>query len=88
MIGSVVVIYVCKLNQVIDQKAVCRYWMISIPAISVFVLSILYNFLLSGVLAPYPLIYTNMYALFGILLILLLSVNSVAEIFMYKKIKQ
>jgi hypothetical protein len=88
MIGSVVVIYVCKLNQVIDQKAVCRYWMISIPAISVFVLSILYNFLLSGVLAPYPLIYTNMYALFGILLILLISVNSVAEIFMYKKIKQ
>jgi hypothetical protein len=48
----------------------------------------LYNFLLSGVLAPYPLIYTNMYALFGILLILLISVNSVAEIFMYKKIKQ
>ena len=88
MIGSVVVIYVSKLNRIIDQKAVCRYWMISIPAISVFVLSILYNALSSGSLAPYPLLYTNRYSLLVICLLLLIGVNIAVEVGMYKRIKQ
>lgn len=87
MIGSVVVIYVSKLNRIIDQKAVCRYWMISIPAISVFVLSILYNALSSGSLAPYPLLYTNRYSLLVICLLLLIGVNIAVEVGMYKRIK-
>jgi len=88
MIGSVVVIYVSKLNRVIDQKAVCRYWMISIPAISAFVLSVLYNYLSLRALAPYPLLHTNRYSLLVIYLLLLISVIIAVEIAMYKRIKK
>ena len=89
MIGSVVVIYVAKLNRLVEQKAVTCYWMISIPAISLFILSILYNTIASPEgLAPYPLIYTNRYTLLGIWLILLISVNIVVGVAMHKRIKQ
>ncbi|MBQ9609043.1 MAG: helix-turn-helix transcriptional regulator [Lachnospiraceae bacterium] len=89
MIGSVVVIYVAKLNRIVEQKAVIRYWMISIPAISLFILSILYNAIASPKgLAPYPLIYTNRYTLLGIWLILLISINIVVEVNMQKRTKQ
>ena len=88
MIGSVVVIYVAKLNRIVEQKAVTRYWIISIPAISLFILSILYNAIASPkMLAPYPLIYTNRYTLLGIWLILLISVNIVVRVVMHKRTK-
>ena len=90
MIGSVVVIYVSKLNRIIDQKAVYRYWMISIPAISVFAFSLLYNVLSSGLLAPYPLRVAGSYALTLLVigLLLLISVNIAVEVAMYKRMKQ
>ena len=89
MIGSVVVIYIAKLNHIIDKKAVDRYWMISTPAISIFVLSLLYNAIASPkTLAPYPLMYANRYVLLGIWLLLLICVNIVVEMAMYKRIKQ
>ena len=89
MIGSIVVIYIAKLNHIIDEKAVCRYWMISTPAISIFMLSLLYNAIASPVvLAPYPLMYANRFVLLGIWLLLLICVNIIVEMAMYKRIKQ
>ena len=91
MMGSVVLIYIAKLNRGIDQKAVSRYWMISTPAISIFTLSLLYNAIVSlKVLAPYPLPYANRYAfvLLGVWLFLVICVNVVVEMAMYKRIKQ
>ncbi|MBQ9686158.1 MAG: helix-turn-helix transcriptional regulator [Oscillospiraceae bacterium] len=88
MIGSIVVIYSAKLNRLIDQKAVNHYWMIAFPAISIFILSILYNALCLTSLAPYPLIYANRYTLLGIWFLILISVNVVSEVVMYKKSKQ
>lgn len=86
MIGSVVVLYAAKLNCLIDQKAWSRYWMISFPAISLFVLSILFNALSSLILAPYPLFYANRFTLWGIWLFLLIGVNIVVEMLLYKRI--
>lgn len=88
IIGSVVVIYVSKLNRVIDQKAVYRYWMISLPAISIFIMSILYNAISLSSLAPYPIIYGDRYVILGIWILLLISINIAAEIVFYKRIKQ
>lgn len=89
MTGSVVVIYVAKLNRMVDQKKVNRYWMISIPAISLFILSILYNAIASPkTLAPYPLVYFGRYILLGIWLLVLISINIVIEMILYKRIKQ
>ena len=89
IIGSVVVIYIAKLNCNIEQKAVDRYWMISTPAISIFILSLLYNAIAWPIiLAPYPLIYANRIVLLGIWLLLLICVNIVVEMAMYKRIKQ
>lgn len=89
MIGSVVVIYVAKLNRTIEQKAVDRYWMISFPEISIFILSLLYNAIVAPItFAPYPLIYGNRYVLLGIWLLVLICVNIVVEMTMYKRIKQ
>ena len=89
IIGSVVVIYIAKLNHIIDKKAVDRYWMISTPAISIFVLSLIYNAIAAPkTLAPYPLIYANRVVLLGVWLLLLICVNIVVEMAMYKRIKQ
>jgi len=75
IVGSIVIIYVCRMNRLIDQKALYRYWMISIPAISLFVLSILYNVLAARSLAPYPQIYGNRYPLLVVWLLLVISMN-------------
>ena len=62
--------------------------MISIPAISLFVLSILYNVLAARSLAPYPQIYGNGYPLLVVWLLLVISLNIAVEILSYKRIKQ
>lgn len=88
MIGSLVVICVAKLNRTVGQKELLRYWMISVPAISLFVLSLLYNALVCGMPAPYPLPFADRYALLGVFLLLLAVVNAAAETVLCKRVKR
>jgi transcriptional regulator with XRE-family HTH domain len=84
MAGSIVVICCAKLNRLIGQKELNRYWIISFPAISFFVLSVFYNLIFSGsIIAPYPLVYGNHYVFFGIWALALLILNAAVETALY-----
>lgn len=86
IIGSVVVIYAAKLNRLIDQRTVTRYWMIAFPAMSIFITSLLYNAIIVGkLLAPYPIVLGNRYIVLGVYVLLLVCVNIVVETVLYRR---
>lgn len=86
IIGSVVVIYAAKLNLLIDQRTVTRYWMIAFPAMSIFITSLLYNAISVGkLLAPYPIVLANRYIVLGVCVLLLVCVNIVVETALYRR---
>jgi len=87
LIGSVVIIYVAKLNHCIDQKAVVRYWMFAFPVFSFFLLSLMYNLMSSFILAPYPLILANHYVLLGTMALVWICAVAVVEILLYRRVK-
>ena len=88
LLGSVVVIYAAKLNRIVDQKAVCRYWMIVFPVMSLFLASLFYNLLAFRLLAPYPLVPADRIVLSAIGALVLICVNMIVEILLYKRVKQ
>ena len=89
MAASAVVIYTAKLNGLIDSKAVNRYWLISFPAVSIFVLSVFWNLIFSpGVTAPFPLISADRLTFFGIFALIAVSLNIAVEIMLYKNIRK
>ena len=88
LIGSVVVIYAAKLNRIIEPNAVYRYWMIVFPVISLFLSSLFYNLLGSLWLAPYPLVSADRIVLLMIWALVLICVNVIVEILLYKRLKQ
>lgn len=89
MAASVVVIYTAKLNRLIDDKAVTRYWLISFPAISIFVLSVLYNMIFSpGVTAPFPMVFANQLTFFGIWALITVCLNIAVEMMLYKNLRK
>ena len=78
LIGSLVPLYSARLNRAIDNKAVCRYWMISLPIWTLFLGSLVFN-AFSGILAPYPIVFQNRLMLFGAWLLVMVSINIYAE---------
>ena len=79
-------IYAAKLNLLIDQRTVIRYWMIAFPAMSIFITSLLYNAISVGkLLAPYPIVLANRYIVLGVCVLLLVCVNIVVETALYRR---
>lgn len=89
MAASAVVIYTAKLNGLIDSKAVNRYWLISFPAVSIFVLSVFWNLIFSpGITAPFPLISYDRLTFFGIFALIAVCLNIAVEVMLYKGIRK
>ena len=86
VIGSIVIIYCARLNRIIDQKRVTKYWMISLLPIALFICSLLYNGVAARILAPYPVVMVGVGIMIA-LLVVFISAFIVAEVVMYKKSK-
>lgn len=87
MIGSIVMVY-AAISNLGEDKAVYRFWMLSLPAISLFLLSMLYNAMARGLLAPYPLLVEGRYILFGICVLVFICINIVVEMALYRRMQQ
>ena len=77
---SIVLIYVAKMNKMIEEQKVRRFWIIAFPAISAFCYCVIYNILFFKLLAPYPLISSNYFVVLMVLIIILIVVNIAFEI--------
>ena len=86
IIGSLAVIYIAKANGLVDNKKLARYWMISIIPIALFFWSLCYNLIFVRLLAPYPVVVTNIVPIVAFALIVIITIVAV-EVAMSKKFK-
>ena len=86
MIGGYVVIRIAVMNGLADESAMNRFFMVSFPAMSFFIGSLLFTMTVSGIPAPYPMPDISVYRLL-IFAALWILVNAAAVTYLKKERK-